>query len=392
MAVTDIPTSDIDLFTDEALTEPYELYRQLREVGPVVHLPAYDTYAVPRYQQVRDISANWQSFTSAKGVFLNEAINKAFEGIVLCSDPPEHTSMRKVLAAPMRPDKIREITPEIRAEAERIVTELVGRGSFDAATDLAEHLPLTIVSRLVGLGEAAHDQMLVWGAAGFDVQGPISSQRTRDAFPKMDSLVQYANNEAVPGKLDPNGWAAALYDAADRGELPREKCPVMMVDYTVPSLDTTIYGISSAVMLFAEHPEQWDILRADPSLVPHAINEVLRFESPIQRFSRFSTEDHDFDGTVVPAGSNLMMLYGSANRDERKYPNPDRFDVTRRPSDHLAFGYGEHLCVGMPLARLEMRAILEALLPRVERFEIVAREPALNNVLRGLGRLEVTVR
>jgi cytochrome P450 len=391
MAVTDIPSSDIDLFTDEALAEPYELYRELRALGAVVHLPAYDTYAIPRFREVHDISGNWQAFSSARGVFLNEQINKAFEGIVLCSDPPEHTAMRKVLAAPMRPDKIRAITPEIRAEAERIIEELVGRGKFDAATDLAEHLPLTIVSRLVGLGETSHEQMLEWGSAGFDVQGPITSQRTLDAFPKLESLTRFAATEAVPGKLDPAGWAAGLYEAAERGDLAPEKCPVLMIDYTVPSLDTTIFGISSAIMLFAEHPDQWEALRADPSLVPHAINEILRFESPIQRFSRHATEDREIDGMVVPAGSNLMMLYGSANRDERKFADPDRFDVTRRPSDHLAFGYGEHLCVGMPLARLEMRAILEALLARVERFEIVAKERSLNNVLRGLARLEVTV-
>ncbi len=391
MAVTETPVSDIDLFADDALREPYELYRELRDLGGVVRLSVDDAFALPRYDEVRAASGNWPAFSSARGVFVNDPMNEATKGIVLCSDPPEHTGTRNVLAAPMRPDKIRAITPQIRAEAERIVEELVGRGRFDAATELAEHLPLSIVSRLVGLGEFGRERMLEWGGAAFDAMGPLRSQRTLDALPKVEEFVQFALTDAVPGKLDPDGWAAGLYHAAERGELDPSKCPMMMIDYIGPSLDTTIFAISNGILLFAEHPEQWEILRADPSLVPHAINEILRMESPIQWFCRYATEDHSLDGTVVPAGSRVMLLWGSANRDERKYPDPERFDVTRKPSDHVAFGYGEHLCIGMPLARLEIRALLEALLPRVERFEITDVERTLNNNLRGIGKLEVRV-
>jgi cytochrome P450 len=392
MAVTEPAVSNVDLFTDDALREPYELYRELRRLGGVVRLSADDTYALPRYDEVRAAAGNWSVFSSARGVFANEPMNEATRGITLCSDPPDHVGMRQALAAPMRPEKIRGITAQVRGEAERIVKELVGRGHFDAATELAEHLPLSIVSRMVGLGDSGRDRMLEWGGAAFDAMGPIRSPRTREAMLKVEEFVQFALTEAVPGKLDPDGWAAELYHAAERGELEPSKCPMMIIDYIGPSLDTTIFAISNAILLFAEHPEQWEILRHDPSLVPHAINEILRMESPIQWFSRYVTEDQDFAGTVVPAGSRVMLLWGSANRDERKYPDPERFDVTRKPSDHMAFGYGEHLCVGMPLARLEIRALLEALLPRVQRFDIVAMERTLNNNLRGIGTLEVQVR
>jgi cytochrome P450 len=167
---------------------------------------------------------------------------------------------------------------------------------------------------------------------------------------------------------------------------------MMMPDYLGPSLDTTINGISSAMMVFGEHPDQWDLLRADPSLIPNAINEVLRLESPIQRFSRYVTEDHDIGGITVPAGSRVMLLYGSANRDDRRWPDPTRFDVRReRAAEHLAFGFGPHACVGSGLARLEMRVLLEALVARVERFEIGGATRAINQVLRGLSSLQVTV-
>jgi cytochrome P450 len=165
----------------------------------------------------------------------------------------------------------------------------------------------------------------------------------------------------------------------------------MLVDYWAPALDTTIFGITSAVKLFGEHPDQWDLVRKDPALIPHAVNEVLRMESPITGFTRVLTRDCAFGELTVPMGSRMLMMYGSANRDERKWADPERFDVLRRPSEQLAFGRGEHQCAGMPLARMEMKAVLTALAERVERIELGASEPAMNNVLHGLSRLDVSV-
>jgi cytochrome P450 len=317
-------------------------------------------------------------------------MNAQLEGITLCSDPPDHTVMRSVLGRVLRQDRMRDVAPTIEEEADRVVTELVGRGRFDAATELAEHLPMAVVSALVGLPDRGRAKMLEWAAAIWDVQGP-ANERFNDAGPAVGEFLAYASEEAVPGNLVPGGWADQLYQAADRGELPREKCPVMMLDYVTPSLDTTILGITNAIALFARHPDQWDLLRADRSLIPHAINESLRLENVVPQFSRVLTEDHKVDGVPLPAGSRVALLYGSANRDERHYPDPDRFDITRRPSDHLAFGRGEHVCVGMHLARLEMSTLLGRLADRVSRFEIVTSEPLLNNGLRGLAHLEVTV-
>ncbi|MFJ8228491.1 cytochrome P450 [Streptomyces sp. NPDC094448] len=386
-----IPTSDADLFTDENLSDPYPLYEELRELGPVVELTANGIYAFARYRQVREASGNWQVFSSAQGVMMNDRINSVLQGVTLCSDPPEHTQMREVLGRPLRPEKLRKLVPLIEDEAERHVAHLVEQGSFDAVTDLAEHLPLAVVSELVGLDETHRTRMLEWGAATFDAQGPMN-QRTMDAFPQLDEMVAFALHEAKPDTLKPDGWAARLYAAAAQGDLPVEKCPFMVIDYIAPSLGTTIHAISSAVHLFARNPDQWDLLRADPALVPHAINEVLRLESPVQRFTRCLTEDYDVEGYVLPAGSRVMLLYGAANRDGRRYPDPDRFDVRRRPSDQLAFGRGEHACIGMNLARIEMRALLESLLPRVSRFELLASELELNNTTRGLRRCRVRVR
>lgn len=385
-----IPVSDVDLFADEARVDPYPLYETLRGLGPVVHMSRHGYYALSRYADVRDALMDWRTFSSARSVFVDDTVNAQLEGITLCSDPPDHTTMRAVLGRPLRPDRMRDIAPTIHEEADRVVTELVAKGRFDAATELAEHLPMAVVSKLVGLGETHRARMLEWAAAIWDVQGP-PNERFREAMPLVEEFLGFAHTEAVPGRIDPDGWAAHLYQAADAGELPRDKCPVMMLDYVTPSLDTTILGITSVIALFAQHPDEWTRLRADRSLIPHAINEALRLETPVPQFTRVLTEDHEIDGVPLPAGSRVALLYASANRDERKYPDPARFDIGRRPSDHLAFGRGEHVCVGMHLARLEMSALLERLADQVARFEIVDSAPLINNGLRGLSRLEVTV-
>ena len=207
ISVRDIPVSDLDLFTDDARLRPYPLYAQLRALGPVVYLSRYDVYALSRYEQVRDVLGNWERYSSAQGVTMNPQMNEQLKGIItLFLDPPEHTSVRKALGRPLRADRLRELAPQIEAEAESIVEELVSRGSFDAATELAEHLPMTIVSKLVGLGEHGRENMLRWAAATWEIQGP-PNQRVFDSNPVVEEFVSFALNEAVPGKLDPGGWA-----------------------------------------------------------------------------------------------------------------------------------------------------------------------------------------
>ena len=389
-APPDVPASDYDPYTDEALLDPWQGYRELRDAGPTVWLRKYGMLAMTRHTSAKRVLEDWQTWSSAQGVMMNDAMNQVLRGNTLCSDGEQHEAQRRVVIRPLRPTALKVLTAEITSEAESLAERLVGRGSFDAATDLAYHLPLTVVSDLIGLPEEGRERMLVWASQMFNCFGP-ANERTLSAFPVLEEMVGYASTQAVRGKLKPGSWAEALHDAADRGEIAHDAVPVMMIDYMGPSLDTTIFAISSAVDLFARHPDQWDAVRADPSLIPGAINEVLRMEAPIQDFSRFAVADHDLDGVPVPAGSRAIVFYGAANRDEREYPDPDRFDVRRNPRNHLAFGAGPHQCVGMSLARLEMTALFTALASRVRRFEVTSQQRALHNILRGFTRLDVTV-
>jgi cytochrome P450 len=211
-------------------------------------------------------------------------------------------------------------------------------------------------------------------------------------MPVLTEMMQYAREHAVPGKLKPGSWAEAIHHAAAAGEVPPEAVPVMMIDYMGPSLDTTIFGISSGVWLFASYPDQWDLVRNDPSLISAAVNEILRMEAPLQGFSRCVARDCDLDGVTLPEGSRAIVFYGAANRVPRQFPDPDRFDIQRANAGrHMAFGAGPHGCLGMNLAKLEMRSLFMALAQKVKRFRIEAEGRVMNNVLRGFGKLIVTV-
>lgn len=390
-AVPGQPIYDVDLYSDEVLLDPYPHYTALRELGAVVWLPRNGLHAVARFDDVRAALRNPAVFSSAHGVAANDHINTISKGTTLASDAPLHDRLRAIIAAPLLPRALEEIAPEIKAEARRLVEDLVARGQFDAVSDLAQHLPLAIVSKLVGLEDYGRSSMLRWAAATFNVLGTMNA-RACTALADVQEMRAYLGGEEIRTRLRPGSWGDRIFAAADRGEVEPERCPVLMRDYLGPSLDTTIFATANLVLLFGRHPQQWELVRNDPALIPNAINEALRLESPVRGFTRHLAADATIGELTIPRESRALLLYASANRDERKWQDPERFDVKRRANDHLGFGNGTHMCAGLHLARLEMTALLEVLVERVARFEIGEPVLALNNVLRGLASLPVRVK
>lgn len=381
---------DVDLYSDEVLHDPYPHYRALRELGAVVWLPRNGLHVVARFDDVRAALRNPSVFSSAQGVAANDHVNEISRGTTLASDAPLHDRLRAIIAAPLLPRALEEIAPQIRAEAGLLIDDLVARGAFDAVTDLAQHLPMTIVSKLVGLEDYGRGSMLRWAAATFNVLGGMND-RACAALKDVHDMRAYLGGEEVRTRLRPGSWGDRIFAAADRGEVEAERCPVLMRDYLGPSLDTTIFATANLILLFGRHPEQWDLVRCDPALIPNAINEALRLESPVRGFTRHLAADAPIGGLTVPRDSRVLLLYASANRDERKWRDPEQFDVKRRANDHLGFGNGTHMCAGLHLARLEMTALLEVLVERIAGFRIGEPVLALNNVLRGLASLPVQV-
>jgi cytochrome P450 len=360
-------------------------------MGPTVWLEKYEMFALTRYDVVVKALRDWEAFPSSFGVMMNEDMNQLLRGNTLCSDGDAHNRLRRVVIRPLTPVALKSLKDEVEREAEAVVDRLCDRGRFCATGELATYLPVTIVSNAIGLPEEGRERMMEWSIGIFNCVGPMN-ERARNAMPVVSEMMQYARTHAVLGKLKPGSWAEAIHHAAAAGEVPSEAVPVMMIDYMGPSLDTTIFGISSGVWLFANYPDQWDLVRNDPSLIPAAIDEILRMEAPIQDFSRYVARDYDMDGVSLPEGSRAIIFYGAANRDPRQFPHPDRFDVRRdNAGRHMAFGAGPHMCLGMNLAKLEMQALFTALARKVTRFHIEAEERALHNILRGFSKLIVTV-
>ena len=385
------PTSMLDPYADEALLNPWPLYRELRDMGPVAWLEKYGMFVLTGYDVVLKALRDWEAFPSSFGVMMNDDMNQLLRGNTLCSDGDAHKRLRRVVIRPVTPAALKSLKEEVEHEAEKIVDQLCSKGRFCATAELATYLPVTIVSSAIGLPEEGRERMMEWSIGMFNCFGPMN-ERARNAMPVLSEMMHYAETQAVPGKLKPGSWAEAIHRCAAAGEVPSEAVPVMMIDYMGPSLDTTIFGISSGVWLFAKHPDQWDLVRNDPSLIPAAIDEILRMEAPVQGFSRYVARDYDFDGALLPEGSRAIVFYGAANRDPRQFPDPDRFDVRRdNAGRHMAFGAGPHGCLGMNLAKLEMRSLFMALAQRVKRFHIEAEVRVLNNILRGFSKLTVTV-
>jgi cytochrome P450 len=248
-------STDIDLFSDESLTDPYPVYAELRAQGAAVWMNAYNAYVLTRYAECREALKNWKVFSSARGAMMNDPLNEMFGGqILLCTDGEQHGRLRAAVAAPLTTKALGDARQQIETEAESLVARLMTGGTFDAVHDLAHHLPVSIVSSLVGIPQEGRERMVEWGGAVFNAFGPL------------------------------------------------------MNDYMGPALDTTINATSNLVWLFANHPDQWTLLRQRPELAANAINEVLRIESVIQGFSRSTTMDHELDGITIPAGSRVRLL------------------------------------------------------------------------------------
>ncbi|HEX6656759.1 MAG TPA: cytochrome P450 [Ilumatobacter sp.] len=385
------PSTDVDLWADDVLADPYPTYAHLRELGPVVWMTKYAAFALPRYDEVRSVLQDWQRFTSARGVGMDDAMNARSGRGILTTDPPLHDTRRKVLNTQLVPRALTTHERGITARAEALVADLVRRGSFDAVADLAQPYSVGVVADLVGLPEEGREHLLERAAAAFNTFGPDNAL-LRSSQARFRELFDYCTRFATPERLEPGRWGSQIYAAGERGDIEPEACPGLMLAYAWAGMDTTVNALSAAVWLFATNPEQWDLVRGDPSLAASAFNEVLRIEPPVQRFTRLATRPVELDGVTLPEGARVAVLFGSANRDERHYDEPDRFDVTRNPVDHLSFGRGIHHCVGAGLARLEGQAMITALAARVERFDVERATWRRNNALHGLAELAVRVR
>jgi cytochrome P450 len=384
--VTSPTESDIDIWDDDILVDPYPAYAALREQAGVVHLPKNDVYVLTRYDLIRDVLGDPETFSSTTLGF-NPMVNEALQGTSLASDPPLHTQLRATLSANLTPRALRGLKVTIDEKADKLVAELVAGGSFEAIDSLARAFPLEIVADLIGFSGHVKDNMLRWGQAAMQVIGPMN-QRTQESFPIAGELYGWCSSVSADD-LTPGSIGRGIFDAEARGDIPAGSAGHIIHQYLGAGVDTTIASIGNIIALFGRHPEQLELLRANPELVPSAFAEVLRYWAPVHIWGRTATREVELDGVTVPAGAQLGILFGAGNRDPRHYQNPDHFEVTRNPADHLSFGYGPHGCAGQGLARLEGHAVIEALARRVKTLELADEVRVPSNITRSLEKLQV---
>jgi cytochrome P450 len=385
---SNVATSDIDLWSDENLSDPYPTYAKLREQAAVVKLTQSDVYAITRYDQIRAALDDWESFSSVKAVGFNDGVNDALQGTTLASDPPTHTGLRAALTENLTPKALRGLKDRASQLSDSIIKELVAKGSFDAIDDLASLLPLNIVVDLIGVRDPyVRENILNWGAAAFNVLGPMNA-RTGMNFPLAGELYGWCS-QITQDKLEPGSIGHAIFEAAKRGEIPEDAPPHIIHQYVAAGLDTTVATIGNAIWMLGQNPDQYEQLRNNPDLIVSTINETLRVNALMVAQGRKTTKDVEVDGTVIPAGSQVAILFGAGNRDPRHYDDPDTFKIERNPFDHLSFGFGVHTCAGQGLARMQITAVLDALIKNVKSYKIGTPVRKINNSSLSLEHLPI---
>lgn len=385
-----VPAYDADLYADATIRDPWPHYAAMRALGPVVWLPAHGNYALTRHAEVAAALRDPETFVSGLGVAADAHANELTRGNSAGSDGERHAAIRAATSPPLLPGALARIRGQIEIAADDLIERLVAGGSFDTMRELAPHLPLTIVRDMVGLPDFGRDNMLRWANATFDLLG-VQNERGKAAVEVFLEQRRFAQSQVKPDLLKPGSWTRRLFDLVEQGDLPAELAPVAMRDYLNPSLDTTISATGQLIHQLGINPDQWRRLRERPELARNAANEAVRMASPVRSFARHASRDVRVGDVTIPASSRVMMLFASANRDERVFEQPDRFDITRDPRHHLGFGSGVHMCVGQHLAQMEMIALLGAMLARVERIEVDPPVVALNNTIYAFASLPTTL-
>ncbi len=368
-----------DPFSDEFFNDPFETYRQLRDHAPVYHNTQYDFWALSRYEDVASAMRDHDRFSSAKGVTLDDFIDPdplTPEGVIIMMDPPQHTRMRSLVNKVFTPRSIAKLEPMIRDVIET-AARAIDPASFDVVEDFSALFPVEIITTMLGVPPDGRQQIRHWlDALLLREPGNISvTPAGRDA---AVSMWQYYYELVVEKRAHPQD---DMITRLTEVEVERENGTVTRLDDIEIAAFASLLGgagaetvtklVGSAAVVFARNRDQWQTLEKDRSLIPAAFEELLRYEGPSQYDIRWSNVDVELHGDVIPKHRPVMLLNGSATRDERAFPDPDRFDIHRGHSGHnLGFGYGIHSCLGAALARMEGRIAIDVLLDLIPDYEV----------------------
>jgi cytochrome P450 len=369
----DIYYDPYDLTID---ADPYVVWKRMRDEAPLYYNDRYDFYAVTRFEDVEKCLVDWKTYISGRGSVL-EMIKANFEmppGSILFEDPPAHDVHRSLLSRVFTPRRMAAIEPQVREFCARSLDPMVGTGGFDFIRDLGAQMPMRTIGMLLGIPEEDQERIRDRLDHGMQLSEGVMPERNvaYDSLANEDFVEYIAWRADHPSDDVMTELLNAEFEdvTGTLRKLSREEILNYIGLLAGAGNETTTRLIGWTGKLLAEHPDQRQELVDDPSLIPNAIEELLRYEAPSPVQARVVTRDVEHYGQTVKEGSIMLLLNAAANRDEREFPDPDRFDIHRKMAHHLTFGYGIHFCLGSHLARLEGRVALDEVLKRFPRWEV----------------------
>lgn len=389
-----------DPYNVELNADPYPTFRRLREESPLYYNAEHDFYAISRFADVDDALVDFQTFSSAKGAIL-ELIKADIEipsGVVLFEDPPVHDIHRKLLSRMFTPRKINELESKIREFCCRCLDPLIGTDRFDFVADLGAQMPMRVIGMLLGVPEEFQEAARDRANANLRTEAGKPMDTSSEHMMQGDFFGQFIDWRVDHPSDDIMTELLHVEFTDETGTVRRLRRDELLTYVSVVSgagNETTTRLIGWAGKVLAEHPDQRRELAADPSLIPAAIEELLRYEPPAPQVARYVTRDVEYYRRRVPEGSAMMMLIGAANHDHRQFPpDGDTFDIHRDPRQHLTFSVGTHYCLGSALARLEGRIALEEILKRFPDWEVDLSECKLSptSTVRGWDTMPAVLR
>ena len=379
------------LFEPAVVEEPHDYYAQLRADDPVHELPGTGTFVVTRMDLIHEVVAQPMVFSSVSTDFLHHQANGGAPGlqsafpemdtdvvptpVLATADPPDHTRQRKVISRRLSTTAMQAMEPEFRELVDSVLDAALPTGRIEWMSDLAEPLPMIMVARVLGLPDDEAPRLKAQGYAAVEaIGGFVSEERLAElGRPLMDvgPVVDAYLEMRASGEYDPGTLIGVCAEAVDAGELTDEEAFAMLFLLVSAGGESTTSLTGTGVRLLAQRPDLQDRLRRDPDLIPSFVEEACRVDPPFRGHYRHVLADTDLGGVKVPAGSTVVLAWPAANRDAAAFPNADDIDLARpNPRQHVGFGWGIHLCVGAPLARVEAKVAFERLLARTASFAV----------------------
>jgi len=385
------PICDDDVFGADAVRNARAVDDALRELAPVVKLAREDITILARHEHVSEGLRDWQAFSSKSRPW-HDAESVRPE-ILLTDDPPRHSQVRPIIAAALSPRALARWGQAFNADADALVRMVSERDGevVDVVAAIARPFVYKVLPDLLGLPDEGRENMTAFGHMVWATLGPqneLFHEAMEGAGPVIEWVERCCNRE----NLDPDGLGMQMFLAADRGEITQAEAKLLVGILLSAAADTTVMTLSTAMRAFSLFPDQYRELRTNPALIRSAFEESLRWDSPSRMAGRIAMRDVTIGDYVIPQGERCGLMFAAANRDPRKWPEPDRFDIRRDLRGHVGWGYGIHACVGRVLALLEADALLGALMKHIERFEPAGEpEPWMTTIGHGPASLPLRI-